>query len=127
MTEGNPPVSPDPKVRRAFVCERRFMSWQEPIITVYYCSCGNYYGSSTMGELHKMAVMAPSSSEDAGQVRHMRSKCPRCGKNRIKRFARLIPVSDVAAATAEVMKTLPKAPPRRRKEDKEEDARKITK
>lgn len=70
----------------------------EPIIAVYYCQtpgCGNYYGSSTMVNLEIEAVEAPVTSKDAGQIRFMRSRCPDCHQNRVRRYARLISLEEV--------------------------------
>lgn len=78
----------------------------DTIIVVYVCEnfqkCGGYYGSSSMPPLEKEAVIAPVTAKDAGQIRHMRSQCPICGGNRIRRYARLVPQEEVSEAERKI-------------------------
>lgn len=67
-------------------------------IIVYVCpndECGSYYGSSSMPELEKENVLAPSHAKDAGEVRHTRARCPNCGEERIRCVATLVPIQPV--------------------------------
>lgn len=68
----------------------------ESVVRLYVCACGNYYGSSSMGKLQDKPNIAPTGSTDAGKIRSYRSRCPDCGLERVERYARLIPKSDVA-------------------------------
>ncbi len=67
-------------------------------IVVYVCSCGNYYGSSSMGSLENAPNIAPVGTPDAGKIRSFRSTCPSCGGQRVKRYAHLVPEEEVAEA-----------------------------
>jgi ribosomal protein L37AE/L43A len=64
------------------------------VITVYVCACGSFYASSSIGNLEQEPIHAPAHAKDAGKIRHMRSRCPDCGKDRVRRTARLIPIPD---------------------------------
>lgn len=71
------------------------------VIIVYVCpKCDSYYASSSVVHLEDQEVRAPSHASDAGTVRHMRDKCPtpNCGGKRQRRYARLIPISEVTDA-----------------------------
>lgn len=66
-------------------------------VVVYVCltpDCGNYHGSSAMGRLELEKVMAPMHAKDAGQFRHMRSRCPSCGAERQRRWAKIMGVDE---------------------------------
>ncbi len=73
----------------------------EPVIEVYVCpteGCGNYYGSSSMGRLEDAVNLGAIGSDYAGQATSRRDRCPTCGAARVRRYARLVPADEVAAA-----------------------------
>jgi DNA-directed RNA polymerase subunit RPC12/RpoP len=82
------------------------MHYTEPVIRVYYCGkCGSYFGSSSMGNLENQTNethIGPLENRNRGS----RSRCPYCGTNRTERYARLIPVEDVAEVKKEVLKEM---------------------
>lgn len=86
------------KPQKIGVNERSGPSENVEIVAIYVCpnpKCKNYYGSSTMGDLEKEEVIAPSHAKDAGQIRKLRSECPDCKTPRKRRLARLVPAEEV--------------------------------
>lgn len=97
------------KPQQVGIDERSGPSENVEIVALYVCpnpECGNYFGSSTMGDLEKEIVMAPSHARDAGQIRKYRSECPDCKTPRKKRLARLVPVEEVRETERKVKATL---------------------
>lgn len=64
------------------------------IVVVYVCpNCGSYYGTSRMGRLEEIF-----NTDLKNKNTHLRSRCPECGENRTRRYARLISPNEVAEA-----------------------------
>lgn len=85
------------------------MAFSKDVVTIYVCltdGCGNYYGSSSMGNLEKQENIGAVGSGQAGQVTGHRNKCPTCGKPRVRRFARLVPQHEVLEAKQKVLSDL---------------------